>query len=141
MKSQHHTIEVPEDHTLVVRKNVKNNFGKFQAIGPMRTMDSKEEDIFDLLAQVSKSAFQLFNQIKLTRDPETNICVTRIEFNSASQKAAFSRSFNELKRKDIIKRVKAAYYKKDKNEQAFILNPDLFKTFNINKAQEIWFNC
>jgi len=98
-------------------------------------------DIFDLLAQVSKSAFQLFNQIKLNRDPETNICVLAGEFNTPSQKAAFSRSFNELKRKNIIRRVKTAYYKKDKNEQAFILNPDLFKTFDINKAQEIWFNC
>lgn len=111
-----------------------------------------EQDIFDLLDQVSKGAFSVFNNLKYNRSEETNI--TRYKSPgemSKTDKEVLSRKIRELKNVDLIRAVKKyipemevdgcrPYVFKDPRS-TFIINPIMIRCMNHDEAMYLWEQC
>ena len=113
---------------LIVSETHKEKLGKFQAIGRINSMYSKKEtnlDIFNLLDQVSKPAYSLFNQLKSNRNPTNNISFIKTSQMNKSQKTMFSSRILELKKQNIIKKAFTIDRTKPIQKGSYIINPNL----------------
>jgi hypothetical protein len=64
LKSKAQVSYDTHNEEVIVRRKRRKIMGPFSAIGKLSDTQSDREDIFDLLGQVSKNAFLLFNQFK-----------------------------------------------------------------------------
>jgi hypothetical protein len=140
---------------VVVRQKAGNRInGQFSAIGPLsnkkRTRGTMQQDIFDLLDNVSKGAFSVFNNLKFNRTEDNN--VTRYaspEEMSKTDREVLSRRLKELKNVDIIRAVKKeipvpgtdTVYRFKDPRRVFLINPDMIKCTNHDEAAYLWAKC
>lgn len=121
---------VYDDEIAEVRKKRKVDFGEFQAIGRVTSMYDKQpvkSDIFKRLRQVNKSAFDLFDDLKDTRNPYTNMCHIPINNMSASQLKMFRSRIKELKDVDIIRKARTIDEREPIPKNSYMINPHLIK--------------
>lgn len=113
-----------------------------------------EQDVFDLLDQVSKGAFSVFNNLKFNRDEGNNI--TKYESAgemSKTNREVLSRKLKELKDIGLIRNMKKeikcpddgyggyrSYSFKDPRT-VFIINPVMIRCKNHNEAMYLWNQC
>ena len=113
------------------KKKPKSNINNFQAIGWITNMqhNNNSTDIFKQLRKVSKSAYNLFDDLKDTRNPENNVCRIDVSELSASQLKMYRTRIKELIKAGIIK--KAVTMKKTNKikKGSFMLNPNFIKNF------------
>ena len=121
--------------------------GPFSAIGPLSTMDSPEEDLLDLLDQVSKGAFKLFNEIKKRRSQNSNLAHYSTVALSKTQRESFSRQLRELKQLSLVRVARRQMVGVDiekpyvTKRQTYMINPDLVKCWHYEDAGMLWIQC
>lgn len=140
---------------VVVRKKGGNKIqGPFSAVSALtnkkRNRGAMKEDVFDLLDQVSKGAFSVFNNLKYNRDENTNITsFYTTEELSKTDKEVLSRRLSELKKAGLIRSMKKqipkengyeAYLFKDPR-RVFIINPIMIRCSNHDEAMYLWEQC
>lgn len=106
------------------------------------------KDVFDLLDQVSKGAFSVFNNLKCNRSETTNITGYVGSEMSKTDKEVLSRRLRELKDVGLICRVKKNLIGKDgvnftfkDTRSTFIINPDMIRCSNHDHAEFLWKQC
>ena len=136
------SIEIKDDECLKISIKPKKSLGSFQAIGRITSMYSKKPeptDIFDLLNKVSKTAYDLFNQIKNNRDPENNIAFLPIKELTKSQSVMQNKRLKELKDQGIIKKAKTIDKTKPIKKGSYMINPGLIMCpANQDAAEAVW---
>lgn len=144
-----HTSEV------IVRSKTGNKIvGQFSAIGPLtnkqRRRGAMQQDIFDLLDQVSKGAFSVFNNLKFNRSEENNLTRYAEEAEmSKTDKEVLSRRLRELKNAGIIRSVRKEIripqteqiYRFQDPRKVFIINPDMIRCLHHHEAMYLWEQC
>jgi predicted transcriptional regulator len=113
-----------------------------------RKRKTMQKDIFDLLDQVSKGAFSVFNNLKFNRSEEDNLTAYVGEEMNKTDKESLSRRLKELKDVGLIRRVKkelhgkgAKVYTFKDPRNTFIINPDMIRCHNHNEAEALWSQC
>ena len=133
---------------VLVKNKRKRIMGPFSAIGSLSTVDDlNEEDIFDLLSQVSKGAMVLFNAFKLLRCEDSNMARYDISNMTKTRKETFSRNLKELRKANIVRVALREMvtteptrpYKLPKN--TYMINPDLLKCWHFEDAAILWRQC
>jgi len=109
-----------------------------------------QEDIFDLLDQVSKGAFSVFNNLKYNREESNNISrYSCTEEMSKTEKEVLSRRLSELKKVDLIRTLKKdipmegsehVYHFHDPRK-VFIINPTMIRCLDHKEAMYLWEYC
>jgi len=121
--------------------------GPFSAIGPLSTMDSKDDDLLDRLDTVSKGAFKLFNEIKKRRSENSNLANYPTTTFSKTQRESFSRQLRELKLAGLVKVAKRTMIGIDLEKpyvtpkQTYMINPDMVKCWHYEDAAMLWIQC
>lgn len=152
----HFTKKYPSSYALT---ESQKRFRNYTTIQELRMKNSKKPrmDLIDRLAEVSHTAFKIFNQIKLNTDRKTLISVMD-EFNDipANKKSTFYKRISELRRHDLVIKLRKLemYPSADPSIEfitlvpkkfSFMLNPYLIlpedkkqsKT-NYNRAKYMW---
>lgn len=134
----------------VVIKRRVNSIGKpFSIISVTSNKKRRNmvKDIFDLLDEVSKGAFSVFNQLKYNRDEDNNTIYYPIPDGlTKSQTETRYRNIRELKKVGLIgsMKVEAAgfipntVYKFKKH--TYIINPDMLRCWKYDEAMHLWSN-
>lgn len=126
---------VYDNEILEVRNKPKKSIGHFQAIGRLGGMN----DIFKKLRLVSKPAFELFDDLKDTRDYKNNICFLDIADLSTSKLKMHRSRIKELKDAGIIRKAKTVDKRSPVKKGSFMINPALIKcTYDIDGTQAMW---
>ena len=132
---------------VVVRKRRKKIMGKFSAISQLSSLSEPRNDIFDVLTQVSKGAFNLFNEFKTHRDDQTNLVTYSTQAFKKTHRETFSRNLKELRKVNLVKVAMKTMTGMDARrpyvspKQTYMLNPDLLKCWNYDDAQLLWGQC
>jgi len=96
-------------------------------------------DIFKRLCTVSKPAFELFDSLKDTRDPYTNICYLPVKGLSRSQLTMFRSRIKELKDAGIIRKAQTIDRRKPIKKGSYMLNPELLKcAYDPEGSEATW---
>ena len=150
------TFDSRTTEAVVRKKSGKRIKGQFSAISPLTNIKRRrrtvQADVFDLLDQVSKGAFSVFNNLKYNRSEENNI--TRFEFDgemTKTQRETHSRKVGELKVVGLIRNVKKQLqYDPSEPDRAFIcsdpkktfiINPEMIRCTNHDEAEYLWGQC
>lgn len=143
----------PRTSEAVVRKRsermIRTPFSAVCALSnKKRVRRVMQKDIFDLLDQVSKGAFSVFNNLKFNRSEETNLTQYEGEELNKTEKESLSRRLKELKDVGLIRRVKKQISGRDgKNytfkdpRNTFIINPEMIRCNNHDEAEYLWGQC
>jgi hypothetical protein len=132
---------------LVVRRKSVKIKPPFSAIGELASGGQKQKDIFDLLVQVSKGAFSLFNDLKRCRNVNNNLVKYSTKDWSKTQKETFSRRLRELRKYKIVRIARARMDGLGPNQQyvckrqTYMINPDLLKCWDFDDADLLWSQC
>lgn len=108
-----------------------------------------QQDIFDLLDQVSKGAFSVFNNLKFNRSEDNNITKYSYEEMSKTDKEVLSRRIKELKDVGLVRAMKKEIpatnvnqvYRFQDPRKVFIINPNMIRCTNHEEAVHIWDQC
>lgn len=140
----------------VIRNRTGNRIvGQFSAIGPLtnrkrRRSGMQEKDVFDLLDQVSKGAFSVFNKLKYLRSESNNLTqYDDSEAMSKTDKEVLSRRIRELKNVDLIRSMKKEIvvpgseriYRFQDPRKSFMINPYLIRCTEHDEAVYLWQQC
>lgn len=137
------SIHLNDDEALKKVKAPKYSLGRFSAIGEINNMYTPinkrlKTDIFDLIEQLSKSAYALFNALKNRRDPYTNLCVYSLDQPTKSQQVMFGRNLAELRTKGIVVKAKTINLLKPVQPHTYMINPYLLKALEKEEAEATW---
>jgi hypothetical protein len=136
------TVEIHSSEEITINKRYKNNFGKFQAIGEINCMYTKDKekktDIFNIIAQMSKPAIILFNELKNNRAPETNITTYSTKIMTNREKALHRLRIRELKKFNLIKKIKTYNRFEPIPADSWIINPAFIKCSEYTNAIKVY---
>lgn len=128
-------VIVYDDEIFEGRKKYKKNIGDFQAIGRLGGMD----DIFKRLRKVSKSAFDLFDDLKDTRDYRNNLCFLDSSKLTNSQKTMRQSRIKELRNAGLILKAKTIDKLQPVKKGTYMINPNLIKcTYDPEGSIKMW---
>jgi len=140
---------------VVVRKKTGNKIqGQFSAISVLtnkkRAKNNMDPDIFDLLDNVSKGAFSVFNNLKYNRSEDNNITKYHSDKEmNKTEKEVLSRRIRELKDVGVICAMKkeisvpGSYqvFRFKDPRKVFIINPIMIRCNNHDEASYLWSMC
>ena len=134
------SIDLQPNEYIKIGKDHKENYGPFSMIGVMTRMETTNinQDIFDLLLKVSKSAMQLFNQLKLRVDPYTNMTCYPCPDPTHSKRNIYNRCMKELKDVGIVKKAKTTDLLNPVEKYTYMLNPSLIRCREYDRALQVW---
>lgn len=153
-KPQSVTFDGTVSEVIIRNKTGHRIVGQFSAIGPLtnkqRQRGSMKQDIFDLLDQVSKGAFSVFNNLKFNRAEDNNITrYDEAEEMSKTDKEVLSRRLRELKDAGLIRSLRKEIqvpgteqtYRFQDPRKVFIINPEMLRCVNHHEAVFLWECC
>ena len=124
------------------RPKKREDYGYFTRIGELKTLkhqyDSKPNDIFDALRKVSKKAFSLFVELKLSLDTVNNFTYWPTAHYSRSEKQAFYDQLSELINVHIVKKAKKFQHLKKVAPGTYMINPMMLMCDEYSHAKKIW---
>jgi len=123
------------------RHYLREDYSPFSMIGVLRNMTNRDKetmDILDILEQLPKGAFSLFNQLKLNRDPATNMCCYPINHLTRSEQVAIRRNLGELYKAGIVKKAKTTDLVNPLPKHSYMINPYMIKCFEYSRAKKVW---
>ena len=138
-----------DNEEVVLRRKIKMIKSPFSAVGKL-TSDGRGQgktDIFDLLAQVSKGAVNLFAALKRRRNDDNNLVKYSTKDWSKTQRETFSRRLRELRKHSIVRIARARMDGLGPNlqyvckRQTYMINPDLLKCWEYDVADRLWSQC
>ena len=147
LDSQHIITYDKNIQEVIVRKKRKRIMGKFSAVSQLSKVGEGSHDIFDLLCQVSKGAFGVFNELKHRRDEQTNLTTFITTDLSKTKRETFSRNLKELRQVDVVRIAKRTMTGTDPGRpyvsprQTYMLNPILLKCWGFEDAELLWGQC
>lgn len=129
---------VPENSNIRIGK--ASSLNKFQPIGKISNKYIKElsTDIFGLLRKVTKTAYDLFDDLKQERDPETNIAYLPFVSKTTVLQRKRNRYLQELKELNIVKKLKVTPLSPVVQKSTYMINPNLIMCFNQTEAIALW---
>ena len=121
-----------------------NDYGRFSAIGELNNMynlnkERVDPDIFDVIDDVSNTAYSLFKALKNRRNPDTNMCVYYLVQPTRSQLVGFSKSLMELRKLNLVVKARTTNEFKPVPKNCYMINPHFIKCFEIEEAEATWF--
>lgn len=137
----------------IVRKRTNNKLrSPFSAVSALtnkkRVSIMMKEDVFDLLDQVSKGAFSVFNNLKYNRSETDNTTQFAEDAEmTRTQKETLSRKLKELRAVGLIRMVKGEIQDRDTlkvftlPKGTFIINPDMIRCTDHDGAEYLWNQC
>ena len=147
----------PATSEVIVRKKHNNKLRTpFSAVSSLtnkkRARQAMAPDVFDLLDNVSKGAFSVFNNLKFNRDEGNNLTKFDSEGTmSTYDKESLSRKLKELRDVGLIRNVKKQLqadftdvnrvYVFQDPRRTFIINPDMIRCTNHDEAEYLWGQC
>jgi hypothetical protein len=139
-------IKSVEDlHDMLINDSLgpfREDFGPFTMIGELRTMNNKSKnlplDIIERLNLVSKGAISLFTEMKMHLDYTDNTVHYPTDKFTQSQKTMFSRYLSELKKVDLVRKVRKTHVYKRAPKHLYMINPTHVKCNAYSKALDIW---
>jgi predicted transcriptional regulator len=146
------TVDLKQNEVVIRRRSGRSIRTPFSAISTLtnkkRMRQAMQKDVFDLLDQVSKGSFSVFNNLKFNRSEEDNLTQYVGEEMNKTEKESLSRRLKELKDVGLIRRVKKElkssggkiYTFKDPRN-TFIINPDMIRCNNHNESEYLWGQC
>jgi hypothetical protein len=153
-KPQNIVFDGNTSEVLVRRKSGNKIQGAFSAISVLnnkkRVRRTMQPDIFDLLDNVSKGAFSVFNNLKYNRDEGNNITkYSADESMSKTDKEVLSRRVRELKdigliravKKEIPEPISDKVFRFNDPRKTFIINPIMIRCSNHEEAIYLWNHC
>lgn len=133
MAEQSRIIYDDEQVTFDVKR--KKDIGPFQAIGRLDGMN----DIFKRLRKVSKAAYDLFDDLKDTRDYKTNLCYLSTSGMTSSKRKMRTSRIKELRDAGLILKAKTVNKLEPIKKGSYLLNPFLLKcTYDPEGAEAMW---
>lgn len=139
-------LYVPQGTLINISRKRPNDFGRFQAIGELSTLDKEVKyDVLEVMGQLSKGAQQLFLKMKRYRDDANRVIMpSEHDIGSYPYKSKM-RLCKEIKAMDIIASVTRPYIPilQLEGEQLskcslFMLNPHFIKCPQQMDAQIYW---
>lgn len=154
-KPQNVVFDGETSEAVIRNRSGRRIVGAFSAIGPLtnhkrQRTRMQQKDIFDLLDQVSKGAFTVFNNLKYHRNEHNNITQYTAEGEiSKTDKEVLSRRLRELKdigliramKKEIAVPGKEQIYRFQDPRKSFIINPQFIRCTDHDEAMYIWEQC
>ena len=135
-------LDLQDDEYVEKRRIHKEDFGPFTMIGEIRTMKNKSKnlpmDIIERLNMLTKGAISLFTDMKMHLNYMDNTIFYPTDGFTQSQKTMFSRYFGELKKVDLVRKVKKTHVHKKAPKFLYMVNPEMVKCNEQSKAEEIW---
>jgi len=134
-------VDLKANEIIRTRNYRREDYSPFSMIGVLRDMNNKDTqlpDILDILEKVPKGAFSLFNELKLRRDPGTNMCHYPTTHLSQVEQVSIRRAFGELYKAGILRRAKTVDILNPTPKQTYMINPHIIKCWEYKKALEIW---
>lgn len=151
------TYDESTEEVVIRRKTGRKIIGRFSAIGPITNAKHRNRrgimqvDVFDLLDQVSKGAFSVFNNLKLNRSEDNNVGLHVPEEElSKTDRESVSRRLRELKDVGLIRGMKkhiddmsdpTRKYEFKDWRKTFIINPQMIRCNNHDEAVYLWDQC
>jgi hypothetical protein len=146
LKSDAIPLFVPAGTSIQLSRKKSNNFGRFQAVGELSTLEKKASyDLLEAVTTLSKGAQRLFIHIIKHRD-DCNFChVPReSEVGTAAYKVTM-RWFAEIKKLDLITNIKRDHIpllglqrKQYEKHHLVMLNPSYIKCREQTNSQIYW---
>lgn len=152
-KQQSVVFDGSTSEAVVRSKTGHRIIGQFAAISPLtnkkRSRGFMQQDIFDLLDQVSKGAFTVFNNLKFNRSEDNNLTKYYQEEMSKTDREVLSRRIKELKDVGLIRSMKKEIpatkshqvYRFQDPRKVFIINPNMIRCTEHDEAVYIWDQC
>ena len=134
-------VIVYDDELIECRQKRKTKCANFQAIGWITTMNYNNDktDIFKQLRKVSKSAYDLFDDLKDTRNPNNNICRLDTSHLNTSQLKMFRSRIKELKDVHLIKKAKTTNKCDPVQKGSYMINPTFIQCpYDQVTVKAIW---
>lgn len=141
MKKDLCLIDLKANEVVRNRKYRRENYSPFSMIGVIRDMRNRDRepiDIFEILEKVSKKAFSVFNEVKLNRDPATNMCHFPINHLPRSAQVSIRTALGELYKAEILRKAKTINLLNPLPRQTYMINPYMIKCWDYEEAKEIW---
>ena len=138
--NQQSSIFLQPDEYIKIGKAYKEDYGPFSMIGVMTKMETNNgnQDIFDLITQLSKGAINLFNELKLRLDPNNNLSCYPYLNESNSKQVLFRRYMKELKNLGIVKKARTVDALNPVSKGTYMINPVLIKCREYERACQVW---
>ena len=135
-------LDLEDGECVNKRKVYKEDFGNFSMIGEIRTMRNTNKrlapDIIECLNAMSKGAISLFTEMKMQLNYTDNTVYYSTDKFTQSQKTMFSRYLGELKKVDLVRKVKKTHVYKKAPKHKYMVNPEIIKCNDMSKAKDIW---
>ena len=133
-------VHLKQDECIKVEKIHKESFGIFTLIGALKTMSypNNPPDIIDILNQLSKGAINLFTNLKLKLDVTTNYAHYPVNYFNNSQSTQFRKYRLELVKAGLIKKAKTADILTPIEKSTYMINPNLIKCREYERACQVW---
>ena len=146
------TVDLRNNEVVIRKRGSSSIRTPFSAVSVLTNKNRRRKvaqmDVFDLLDQVSKGSFSVFNNLKFNRAEEDNITQYVGEDMNKTDKESLSRRLKELKEVGLIRRVKKELHGKNGKvytfkdpRNTFIINPDMIRCNNHSEAEHLWEQC
>ena len=136
-----HLVDLGNNEIVRRKREFKEDFSPFSMIGVIRDMINKNrtpEDIFDILGTVSRSAYNFFLELKLQRNPVTNMCHYPTDTFTPSERVLARGYIRELVKVNVIVKAKTYDTSRPVKKYTYMLNPFMIKCKEYSRAQEVW---
>jgi hypothetical protein len=119
----------------------KDNYSPFSMVGQLRHQNTRKNymDIFDKLNTVSKSALNVFNQIKLNLNAQIGIATMPewADYNP-TQRRELNRRLTELREADIVIKLRPIPELLKPAKFSYMVNPYLMIPWKYTEAKKLW---
>ena len=130
----------------VVASESNTSYGKFQAIGPLKTHRNNEQtDLIEAVASVTSAAQILFIELKRNHTYTYGVCSYKpplaISDKQSMAYKVFSRHTVALSKAGLIRRLPKKFQRKLELPEGylhFILNPYFIRCIHFEEAKKIW---
>jgi len=122
-------------------RKFKDNYAPFSMVGELRKQNTRKNymDIFDRLNTVSKSALNVFNQIKLNLDPKIGIATMSDWADyTPNQRRELNRRLAELRKVDLVLKLRSVDGLLKPAKYSYMVNPYLMIPKEYTEAKELW---
>ena len=134
-------ITIETNEAICKKRFHREDYSPFSMVGVLRNMENIDKvgfDIFDQLTKVSKNALNVFNELKLCRNTDTNICWYPMGGKTESEKVMFRRAMGELYSVGLVCKAKTVDVTKPLKKSSYMINPNYIKCWKDKEAKRMW---
>ena len=104
----------------------------------MQNKTTEPMDVLDILVRLPKGALILFNELKLARDPVTNMCHYPTTHLTESEQQVIRRALGELYKSGLVVKARTVDLTEPIKKQTYMIDPSVIKCWKLKRAKEVW---